>query len=436
VTGVVALALVLVAACAGTPRERVVAAAVGPSLLPAALDTQRRHDERTTRAADLARYTRRVAEDPASAADWVLLAALRLQAARDAGDPDGFRAAESAARRSLALRTDRNAKAMMLLASALLAQHRFAEALAWADSSVARAPEVTSFRALQFELQVELGRYAAADSTARALLGQRTHPAVAPRLARWFELRGQPDTARRLLLAARATADTARGLPAEQRGWFHLRVADFALRHGDLAGAGAALARGIAAVPGDARLQQAAVRWHALDGRPARALALADSMAESLDLATSAFAATVARAVGDRVAAARWLARVEALNRAAPEPYARGWTLARLEAGVHLPETRARLEREIRERPDVYGWDQLAMARLLTGDIAGARAASDRALALGTTDASLLWHAARIADAAGDRARGAALTRRALAMNPTFHAEDVARAQARLREEG
>jgi tetratricopeptide (TPR) repeat protein len=81
-------------------------------------------------------------------------------------------------------------------------------------------------------------------------------------------------------------------------------------------------------------------------------------------------------------------------------------------------------------RDDVYGWDQLALARLATGDVVGAQAAVDRALRLGTRDGNLWWHAARVADAAGDRARAVALARTALEINPAFHVADAAQARA------
>jgi tetratricopeptide (TPR) repeat protein len=411
-------------------RELLIPVTAGPSLLPAAVVAQRGWTEGERRRADVALYERRVSEDPRSASDWSMLAAHQLQAARDAQDAALYRAAEQAARRSIALRTARNAKTMMLLSSALLAQHRFPEALAWADSMVAGDSSVVSFRALRFELQVEMGQYAAAETTMRTLLLDRQHPAVAPRLARWFELRGQPDSARRLLLAAREVADSATTMPSEQRAWFHLRVADFALRHGALDLAEEALRRGRAVAPQDLRLRQAAVRWHGLRGDVAATRALADSIGEQLDIATSSFMAAFSRAHDDPVSADRWVDRVEALNRASPEPFARGWTMTRLEARVDPVATRALLEREARVRTDVYGWDQLALARLVTGDARGAAEASSRALALGTRDGNLFWHAAQVAVMRGDTTQAMQLARTALKINPHFHVADAAAARA------
>jgi hypothetical protein len=224
---------------------------------------------------------------------------------------------------------------------------------------------------------------------------------------------------------ARAAADTVRTLPAEQRAWFDLRVVDFALRNGRLALADTALRTSRARSPHDLRLAQAEVRLAALNADWERARALLDSLGDKTDIATSALAIDVMLASRDSVAARRWLARVEQLNRESPEPFARGWTLARLQHGVHVPQTRALLEQEIVVRQDVYGWDQLALARLHAGDIRGAQQASDRARALGTRDANLIWHAALIALAADDGQSARTLAGDALAMNPHFHPRDT-----------
>jgi tetratricopeptide (TPR) repeat protein len=75
---------------------------------------------------------------------------------------------------------------------------------------------------------------------------------------------------------------------------------------------------------------------------------------------------------------------------------------------------------ERQARPDLYSDDAYAWALYRAGRLDEARAASDRALRLGTPDARLLYHAGAIRLAAGERAAGRALVRRALALNPGF----------------
>src|SRR5688572_23163608 len=66
---------------------------------------------------DIAFYAKRAGEDAWSAADRAALATLYLQRARETGDYEDFRRAEQSARAALALRSSRNTKAQLALAS-------------------------------------------------------------------------------------------------------------------------------------------------------------------------------------------------------------------------------------------------------------------------------------------------------------------------------
>ncbi len=332
-------------------------------------------DERAIREADIAFYADRVARDPRSAADLALLAGLHLQQGRETADPAEFRRAEDAARRSLGTRDWRNARAQLVLASSLLAQHRFREARVEAERLVQDDPRPSS-RALLGEIQLELGDYAAADLTFRALRSEESNLAVAPRLARWAEITGRPDEAHAILARARDEALRRADLPREQRAWFHLRLADLALRHGRFVEAEQEARRGLDARPGDPRLLSVLVRWSAARQAWQDALAWA-ARADwtALDLQTVALVGDAHAALGDSAAGERAWNEVERRAYTNPEPFNRQWTQFRLDHGIALAETRALLEREVRERPDVLGWRMVAQARRLTGDTAGAQRA-------------------------------------------------------------
>jgi tetratricopeptide (TPR) repeat protein len=90
----------------------------------------------------------------------------------------------------------------------------------------------------------------------------------------------------------------------------------------------------------------------------------------------------------------------------------------------------ARAEHEV--RPNLYVEDTYAWALYRAGQLAEARAASDRALALGTKEPRLLFHAGAIRIAQGETAAGQALVKQALALNPAFDATSAAEAQGLL----
>lgn len=370
---------------------------------------------------DIALYQRRAEEDPFGAGDRAKLGWLHLQRARETGEYEDFRHAERYARESLSLRGMRNEGARLVLASSLLAQHRFAEARAAAEALVADDPDAPASRALLAEIQMELGDYEAARASFGRLGGHEEELAVAPRLARWEELNGRSVEARNRLYAARARAIARGDLPREQVAWFHLRVGDFELRAGRPRHAERAFREGLAAEPGDARLYAGLARVEAARGRWRRVLEHGARAGERADLATLALMGDAHAALGKEKEAAAMYARVEAGYAANPEPYARQWTQFRLDRRRDVPGTRALLAREARGRPDALGQDMLAWASYLDGDLAAARQASRRALALGTADASFHFHAGMIERALGNPAGARTHLRRALRINPRFH---------------
>ncbi len=92
------------------------------------------------------------------------------------------------------------------------------------------------------------------------------------------------------------------------------------------------------------------------------------------------------------------------------------------------------MEEDVATRQDIGGLDLLAWARYLNGDVEGAATVMDRALALGTVDAPLLFHAGMIEVASGDDDAGREHLEAALEVNPGFDLGDVALARSTLAE--
>ncbi|CAA9359185.1 MAG: hypothetical protein AVDCRST_MAG11-4018 [uncultured Gemmatimonadaceae bacterium] len=403
-------------------RERVAAARVARAAASSDVEL---------RTQDIAFYEQRAARDPMSAGDRARLAALYLQRARETTDPEDYARAERAARASLGLRTMRNGAAFVTLASSLLAQHRFAEARAVARQLVGGEPRNDAYRALLGESCLELGDYACA-RTAFDSISQpgRGALAVAPRLARWAEIRGDGARARYLVRRARAVADSLPGLPREQVAWFHLRAGDLELRQGRPARAEQEFRAGLAVIPGDHRLLAALARLALVRHEWRDAIALGDSaIAVVLDPATLGVVADAYAALGDTAKAAEYARTMEVAASGEPGAYHRAWSLYLLDHDTRTAEVLAAAQAEIATRRDVYGYDLLAWALYKRGRVAEARAASDAALAQGTQDALLLYHAGMIAQAAGEPARAHRFLERALAVNAHFDHAHPARAR-------
>jgi tetratricopeptide (TPR) repeat protein len=382
---------------------------------------------------DIAFYRGRTVRDPRSARDFTQLAGLYLQRARETADNADLIRAEDNARHSLALRRGRNDEAVGVLASSLMGQHRFVEAHAAALDLLSADSTSIAARGLVAESAMELGRYPEAAGLFGMLASYGTDLGTAPRLARWAELRGRPDEARRLLHQALAAAERRHGLPAEQLAWFHLRLGDLALRTGHLDDAGRELDAGLAIRPTDYRLLGARARLAAArhDWRGAAADGEL-AVSQALDPATLGLLADAWHALGDSAKAAGYDRAMAVSVLRQPGAYHRAWSLYLLDHGRDVPRVLANVRRELTTRQDIYGYDLLAWALHAAGRDQEARAPMARALAMGTHDAMLAYHAGVIALAVGDTTAARIQLRRALAINPWWHPTQPAGARALL----
>jgi tetratricopeptide (TPR) repeat protein len=360
---------------------------------------------RLTRDLDIAFYQRRIQRDSRSARDFTQLAALYLQRARETADNGDLVKAEAVARHSLGLRTARNGAALGVLASSLLAQHRFTDALGAAERLLAMDTASVSARGLLGEIQLELGRYLEAGRTLGSLSLYKEDLSVAPRLARWAELHGRPADARRLLRAARDRARASHGVPREQLAWFDLRLGDLALRNGHLSEAEHELRAGLAISPDDYRLLGMLSKLELVRRRWQQAIIYGDrAIAQALDPATLGVVGDAYAGLRDSTRAAEYYHAMEVAVSRQPGPFHRAWSLFLLDHRRDVSQVLAKAEQEIRARRDIYGYDLLAWALHAAGRDVEARRAMQIALALGTRDAMLYSHAGIIQRSLGDEA--------------------------------
>lgn len=393
-----------------------------------------RMDEAAVLELDLAFYRARIARDSFAARDHAELARLYLQRARGSGaaQADLVRA-ETHARRSLALRTGRNQEAFQVLAASLMGQHRFAEARGVAEELVAMDPAALPARATLGEIQLELGDYGHARRTFGMLFLTRADLAVAPRYARWEEIRGRPLEARRLLRAARDAAAGRHGMPGAQLGWFEWRLGDLALRQGRLDEAERELRAGLSLLPEDPRALDGLARVAASRGRWSEAIALGErAILRGLEPSTLGLLVLSYEAVGDTARGAEYERAMSVALAGQSTQLHRQWSLFLLDRGREVPAVLASARKDIVTRHDVYGWDLLAWALHRSGRDAEARGPMVRALAMGTRDAMLFFHAGMIEAALNRPDLARRHLQAALAINPGWHPLQPAEARATL----
>ncbi len=363
-----------------------------------------------------------LAQDPKSAIVLGQLAALYLQRARETGEDQNYNTSEEYARRSLALRTNRNGPTYVTLAAALVAQHRFVDAEQVAKNLVGFDPTIPQYRAQLGEIEMELGHYDAARLAFDSLYNMRTHLSIAPRLARWAEINGNTAYARKLLSDALADATTRRDLPKEQLAWFHLRVGDIDMRSGRMRSARSYFEAGLAIEPNDYRLLDAMSHLEAVEGNPKKAIEYGErGIAIKLDPATLGTIGDAYAAIGNGAQAEDYYKTMEVAVAGQPGAYHRAWSLFLLDHNRRVPEVLANVQKEIETRKDVYGYDLLAWALHKEDRDREASAAMTQARRLGTQDAMLFYHEGMIDRALGENARARYFLTKALEINRSFH---------------
>ncbi len=378
-----------------------------------------RLSESEVRDLDIEFYKQRADRDPTGATDLARLAGLYLQRSRETGDPSDALRAEAAARRSVRNRDSRNDAAAQVLSASLLAQHRFDDALAIARTLRDRNPDLPSLRAAVGEIQMELGQYDSARATFDSLGSFAQDLSVAPRLARWAEIEGRTGEARWLMRTALKAALATPHLPREQVAWFWLRNGDLDLRSGKYAQADSEYRAGLAVHPGDYRLLAATARLAAARHEWRAAIAAGEqAIATSLDPATLGVLSDAYAAIGDSAKSDEYARVLDVAVLKQPGAYHRAWSLFLLDHRRHVAAVYRKVLVELRTRRDIYGYDLLAWALHAQGRDVEAKAAMTHALAQGTRDAQLFYHAAVIERALGDETAASEFFARARTLQP------------------
>jgi tetratricopeptide (TPR) repeat protein len=121
-----------------------------------------------------------------------------------------------------------------------------------------------------------------------------------------------------------------------------------------------------------------------------------------------------------------YIAHLSALNKTV---YNRELAMFYSDHDIKIAESVALARKELEIRKDIYSWDVLAFALYKNRDYQAAAAADAHAIALGTDDPLLLFHAGVIQHAVGNDRRAIEYLHHALGLNPEFHVlyADVAR---------
>ena len=397
-------------------------------LLLATLSPNATPAERRVAAAETA-----IQRNPGAVRAHVDLAMALARRARETSDPAFYARAEEALGPVLA-KTPDDYEALRARVWIRLGQHRFAEARDEAQRLQKRAPDDLLIYGFLGDANMELGDYAAAEEALQWMLNLRPgNVAGLTRGAYFRETIGQVAGAIQFMAEAfeRTPVDES-----EDRAWIMTQIAHLQLSSGAVAEAETAAQRALSLFPGYhyALAQLAGVRT--AQGRHDEAAALLAEryqqaphpenlydVGRALERAGRKAEARAALALFEQKA----VAESESADNCNRELIAYYVAHDRAAEGLRLAE------REVERRRDVHTLDAYAWALQANGRVADARKAIEAALAVGTKDARLLYHAGVIADRAGDRAAARKHLDEAARVNASSEvAAEVARLRKRL----
>jgi tetratricopeptide (TPR) repeat protein len=346
---------------------------------------------------------------------WVLLGRAWVRKARESNDPGYYLNAQACADVGLDL-APQNRAAMNLTGLVLVNQHKFDEARDLAEQILRRSPEDRMAYGTLSDAYLELGRYDEAQRAAQRMMDMKPNLPSYVRAA-YLEWLHADDKA--ALESLRAAIDAGRDpKDPEPRCWAMVQAAMVFWHRGDYPGADAGFQLALKECADYAPALVGRGRVSLATGEHARAVEQLSLAYKESPLVETAWLLGDARAAaGDAKGAEAAYALVVKTGRTGDLR-----TLALFYATKDREHEEAvRLaQKELEVRPDIYTEDALAWALYRVGKLPEARAAIDKATALGTKDARLLYHAGAIRLAAGDKAGGEKLVKEALALNPRF----------------
>jgi tetratricopeptide (TPR) repeat protein len=375
---------------------------------------------------ELSRIEQTVRNNPRKLDAWISLGNGWVRQARRSGDPGFYLNAAACA--SLALDVEPDApSALSLRALAELNEHRFADARATARRVLTQRPEDAEALGLLSDAELELGHFDAAAAAAQQMMDVKPNLPSYSRASylQWLQgdVAGAKESAREAIDSGWAQHDV------EPLAWVFVQAAMLFWHQGDYLGADAGFDQALVLIPdyAPALVGKGRVAMAAGDGARAAAL-FRKALAKTPLVETQALLADALEMSGDAHGAG---AAREAALREGRQRDRLSAALLLTSRGESARDALALLEEERKVRGCVYLDDAYAWALYRAGRYAEAQAASDRARALGTQDARLLFHAGAIRLARGDAA-GAELVRRAVALNPSFDVASAAEARQLL----
>jgi tetratricopeptide (TPR) repeat protein len=373
------------------------------------------------------------------------LGAAYLQKGRETGDADYYERAKVSFDKSLDLRANdpAAASAMTHMAVACMAEHRFDEALRWAQRALALGSGDPSPWAIAGDALADMGDY---DAAAAAYARLKSPLASEDeKLALSFEresrisslelVAGHTQKALELMRSAvRIAIETH--MPAENVAWSEFQLGEELFQIGDYDAAERADLSSLDHYPSYYRALGGLAKVRAAQGK-------LDDAVECYKKALSVVPfPEYAAALGDvyqklqqperaqrQYALVEFIGHLSQINQ---EIHNRDLAFFYADHDIKLDESLSLARKELDIRRDIYTWDVLAWSLFKNGKLQEAADAISHALRPGTADAQIFFHAGMIYERLGNITAAKTFLQRALDLNPQFHVQHADAAHTAL----
>ena len=389
-------------------------------------------DGRLDIAERIALWTARIREQPSDFLSWIQLAGAQGEQGRRAADIGAYERALDAVDEALAI-VPAYPPAFAVRAAVRYATHDFSGAVSDARYATEQLPTDAAAVATLGDALLELGRTDDADAVFDDLAALAGGPGVDVRLARLAYVTGDGAAA---VAHARAAYGASVRAGDPNVGFYAYALGEYARLAGDVVVARGGFEAALATRPDDLGALVGLARIDAFDGRLDAAIAgLRRAAAIAPQPETLALLGDLLAGRGDEAGARLQYDTVRLtseLSALAGAVYDRQLSLFALDHGGATEAILASARAALDVRADAGGHDLVAWAAYRLGRLDEARRASESALATGTRDARILFHAGAIARAAGDADRGRELLREAIALGPALDPLERAEAERLL----
>ncbi len=378
---------------------------------------------------EIAALEESIRQNPPNASTATRLGQAYLQKARATIDPMYLNRAESLFKRALEL-DSRDFQAIVGLGSISLSRHEFRDAITWGERGLSINPWSSELYGILGDANVELGDYSRAVQLFQKMVDRKPQLSSYSRVSYLRELHGDLPGA----IDAMRMAVSAGGPQRENTAWARVHLGNLLINSRDYGSAQREYEAALTDFPNYSHAFAGLGNLRIAQGRERDALELYKRVVQTMRLpAYRIVLADLYEALGQHELANREYAliqEIERFNRANGKDTEPELILFAADHAdqTEIGEVLASARRQFERQPNVKMADALAWCLYKAHQSGSAKTAVQQAIALGTADPLMLYHAGMIHLSLGEREKARAYLTRALATNRHFSIRHAAEA--------